>query len=74
MTKHSIRLSISEAAKLFGISPKTIRRAIQDGEVNYIVVRGRYRVNFDNILKWSQKRPTTKNKLDQKGVGHIDGG
>jgi excisionase family DNA binding protein len=64
-----IRLSLSEAAKLFGVSSKTIHRAIQSGEISYIVVRGRYRVNFDNILKWSQKRPTVKNKLQKEGLG-----
>ncbi|MFA5076238.1 MAG: helix-turn-helix domain-containing protein [Patescibacteria group bacterium] len=64
-----LRLSISEAEKLFGLSSKTLRRAIKNGEVNYIVVRGRYRLNFDNLLKWSQKRPTTKNKLEHQGLG-----
>ncbi len=69
MTLTPIRLSISEAAKIFGIEGKTIRRAIKNNELHYIVVRGRYRLNFDNVLSWSQKRPTVKNKLAAKGIG-----
>jgi len=64
-----IRLSISEAAKIFGIDAKTIRRAIKAGDLGYIVVRGRYRLNFDNVLTWSQRRPTVGNKLASKGIG-----
>lgn len=71
MPQSPIRLSISEAARLFGISSKTIRRAIKDREINYVVVRGRYKLNFDNILRWSQKRPTVKNKLAIEGVGQF---
>lgn len=64
-----IRLSVSEAAKFFGIEQKTIRRAIKNGEVRYIVVRGRYRIIFESLLEWSQKRPKIKNKLSTAGVG-----
>lgn len=64
-----IRLSVSEAAKFFGIDAKTIRRAIAAHEINYVVVRGRYKIDFDSLLKWSQTRPTVKNKLDKNGVG-----
>ena len=66
-----IRVSVSEAAKLFGVEQKTIRRAIKIGELTYVVVRGRYRLNFDGLLKWSQKRPTVKNKLQSKGLGQF---
>lgn len=64
-----IRLSISEAAKLFGINAQTIRRAIRDKEIGYVVVRGRYQLNFENLLKWSQRKTGVKNKLQNKGVG-----
>lgn len=64
-----IRLSISEAAKLFGVSQQTIRRAIKADEVSYVVVRGRYKLTFTSLLKWSQSRITTKNKLSKKGIG-----
>ena len=45
-----IRLSVSEAAKLFGVSTRTIRRAIADGDISYIVVQGRYKLNFESLL------------------------
>lgn len=64
-----IRLSISEAAKLFGVEQKTIRRAIKKQEITYIVIRGRYKLDFQNLLKWSQKKTTIKNKLGKNGIG-----
>ena len=66
---NTIRLSISEAAKLFGIDPKTIRRAIKNLELRYILVRGRYKLNFESLLKWSQKKPTVRNKTEKFGLG-----
>ena len=44
--KEIVRVSISEAARLFGVSSQTIRRAIKSGEITYIVVAGRYKLNF----------------------------
>ncbi len=68
-----IRLSIAEAAKIFGIDQKTIRRAIKDAQLVYVVVRGRYRITFESLLKWSQHRPTVKNKLERQGIGQYVG-
>ena len=64
-----IRLSTSEAARLFGVDQKTIRRAIKDQQIKYVVVRGRYKLNFESLLEWSQKRTTVKNKLARQGLG-----
>jgi excisionase family DNA binding protein len=64
-----IRVSVSEAAKLFGVSAKTIQRALADQELIYIVVKGRYKINFTSLVAWSQKRASTKNKLAQQGIG-----
>lgn len=64
-----IRISISEASRLFGVSEKTIRRTIKAQEITYIVVRGRYKINFESLLKWSQKRIKVKNKLNNQGIG-----
>lgn len=64
-----IRLSISEAARLFGVNPQTIRRAIKEQEIVYAVVRGRYQLNFESVLKWSQRKTTVKNKLQNRGIG-----
>ncbi|HNP75018.1 MAG TPA: helix-turn-helix domain-containing protein [bacterium] len=67
--KQPIRVTISQAANLFGISEKTIRRAIKDQEVLYIVVRGVYKINFESLLKWSQSRVKTLNKFNRDGIG-----
>ncbi|MBI2485310.1 helix-turn-helix domain-containing protein [Candidatus Uhrbacteria bacterium] len=68
-----IRLSVSEAARLFGVSQRTIRRALAAGEITYVVVQGRYKINFESLLKWSQTTTTAKNKLEQKGIGQYVG-
>ncbi len=64
-----IRVSVSEAARLFGVNEKTIRRAIKDQKIVYIVVRGRYKINFESLIEWSQKRTKIKNKLTTQGIG-----
>jgi len=64
-----IRVTVSEAARLFGVEQKTIRRAIQASQLKYIVVCGRYKVNFNSLLEWSQGKATTKNKLAGRGIG-----
>ena len=66
-----IRVSVSEASRLFGISSRTIRRAIAEGELTYVVVRGRYKLSFESLVKWSQVRPTVKNKLAKNGIGQF---
>ena len=64
-----IRLSVSEAARIFGVDQKTIRRAIKNQDLRYIVVNGRYKITFESLLLWSQGKITTKNKLTKKGIG-----
>lgn len=69
--KAPLRLTISQAANMFGINEKTVRRAISTGDLLYIVVRGVYKINFESLLKWSQSRPKLKNKLEQEGIGQF---
>ena len=64
-----IRVSVSEAARLFGVDQKTIRRALKDHQLKYVVVQSRYKINFESLLEWSQARTSTKNKLAQGGIG-----
>ena len=64
-----IRVSVSEAARLFGISTKTVQRAISSGDVTYVVVRGKYKLNFESLVRWSQRRVTVRNKSEEKGIG-----
>lgn len=67
--REMIRLSVSEAAKLFGVNPLTIRRAISTQEITYAVVAGRYKLNFESLVKWSQRHTTIKNKMMNRGIG-----
>ena len=48
--KEIVRVSISEAARLFGVNPQTIRRALKNQEVTYVVVAGRYKINFESLV------------------------
>ena len=69
--KEMIRVSVSEAARLFGVNSQTIRRAITAQEITYVIVAGRYKVNFESLVKWSQHHTTVKNKLANKGIGQF---
>ena len=67
--KEMIRVSVTEAGRLFGVNPLTIRRALAAQEITYVVVGGRYKINFESLVKWSQLYTTVKNKLAKKGIG-----
>lgn len=66
-----IRVSISEAARLFGVNGQTIRRAIKNQEITYVVVGGRYKINFSSLIAWSQSRTTIKHKSATRGIGQF---
>ena len=66
-----IRVSVSEAERLFGVSSKTIRLAIKNNEVLYIITRGRYKINFESLLAWSQKSTRRHNRLQNRGLGQF---
>jgi excisionase family DNA binding protein len=64
-----IRISVSEASRLFGVSGKTVRLAIRTGDITYVVVRGRYRLNFASVLAWSQASTRRRHALEREGLG-----
>ena len=69
--KEIVRVSVSEAARLFGVNPQTIRRAIKNQEVTYVVVAGRYKINFESLVRWSQQKSQVKKKTDERGIGQF---
>jgi excisionase family DNA binding protein len=69
----TIRVSVSEAARLFGVSTKTIREAIKAQELRYVVVNNRYKINFESLVKWSQGSVRRSNKLTNQGIGQYVG-
>ncbi len=48
-------MTIAEAAKVFGVSTKTIRRHIKDGKIPYVLVQGKYGEEY-RILGLSQEQ------------------
>jgi excisionase family DNA binding protein len=71
MSENIIRVSVSEAGKLFGVSTKTIREAIKAQELRYIVVNNRYKINFESLVAWSQKNKRRATKLERHGIGQF---
>lgn len=67
--KEIIRVSISEAARLFGVNAQTIRRALKNQEITYVVVGSRYKINFESLVKWSQRKASVNNKTNTYGIG-----
>jgi excisionase family DNA binding protein len=67
----NIRLSVSEAAKLFGVSTRSIKYAIDNNEILYIVVRGRYKIHFGSLLEWSQRSTRRRNLFNNSGIGQF---
>lgn len=66
-----IRVSVSEAARLFGVSMQTVRRAIAEKQVVYVVVGNRYKINFESLVSWSQRSTTVRNKTERRGIGQF---
>ena len=66
-----IRVSVSEAAKLFGVSTATVRKALANQELRYIVVRNRYKINFEDLVSWSQKSARRATQFHEKGIGQF---
>jgi len=64
-----VRVTVSEAARLFGVNPRTIRRAITAQELRYIVVRNRYKISFPSLVTWSQGQAKLRRKRDEQGIG-----
>jgi excisionase family DNA binding protein len=64
-----VRVTVSEAARLFGVNPRTIRRAITAQQLRYIVVQNRYKISFPSLVAWSQEQANVRRKRDDKGIG-----
>ncbi len=70
---HPLWLSVSECAKIGGITTKTIRRAMQANKVRYKIINNRYLVDFPSIITYLFSKKKLKNKLNQHGLGqYID--
>ncbi|HRY63190.1 MAG TPA: helix-turn-helix domain-containing protein [Patescibacteria group bacterium] len=66
---NQIKVSPSVASLLFGISERSIRRAIKNQEIKAVVVNSRYKIDFEDLLAWSNKLPNRQQKRDTLGLG-----
>ncbi|MFP4514851.1 MAG: hypothetical protein ACLFNO_02490 [Parcubacteria group bacterium] len=70
LIRYPIWLLISEAAKLAGVSDKTIRRAVKDiGGLKYRIANGRYYVELLSMIEYLEKSTKLRNRLNTFGLG-----
>lgn len=62
--------SVSSSAKIGGVDPKTIRRALKsDSGLKYKIVKDRYKIELGSLLYFLNKNTKLKNKLKKNGLG-----
>ncbi|MDD3285476.1 MAG: hypothetical protein PHG95_02475 [Patescibacteria group bacterium] len=69
--KNPLWLSVSEAAKLGGVTDKTIRRALKaehDG-LKFKISKNRYQIELSSLLIYLHRNTKLKNKLSDFGLG-----
>jgi hypothetical protein len=66
---HPIWLGISECAKIGGVQPKTIRRALKSGHLKYKVEGNRYFIDLKTLILYLKSTKKLQNKLKKKGIG-----
>ncbi len=64
-----IWLSVSEVAKLGGLSTKTVRRAIESNQLKFKVINNRYQISLGAAIKFFLSTPKLLNKFNQDGMG-----
>lgn len=68
--KHPLWLSVSEAAKLAGVTDKTIRRGLKvDSLLKFKVVSNRYQIELGSLVMYMHRNKKLKNKLWEFGLG-----
>lgn len=67
----NIKLSPSQAGKLFAISERSIRRGIKSKGLPAVVHQGRYKIDFQDLLLWSEQLPNRQTKRDEFGLGQF---
>jgi len=67
----NIKLSPSQAGKLFGVSERSIRRAIKNKQLPVTVHNSRYQIDFYDLLLWSEQLPNRQYKRDNLGIGQF---
>ncbi len=66
---HPLWLSISESAKVGGITNKTIRRAIHSKKLKYKIINDRYFINLSSVIIFVHSNAKLRNKFYSYGFG-----
>lgn len=62
--------SVSSSAKIGGVDPKTIRRALKsDSGLKYKIIKDRYKIELGSLLIFLNKNTKLRNKLNKNGLG-----
>ena len=62
-------VSVSEAAKLGGVSARTVRRSLEAKQVRYKIVNNRYLIDFASLIIFLHSKKKLFNKLSHFGLG-----
>jgi len=68
-TLKPIFLSVSEAARLSGIGNKTIRRAIEDKSLRFVIKQNRYFIDITSLVRFMLSTTKRKNRFNTDGIG-----
>lgn len=66
---HPLWLSVSEAAKMGGVTTKTIRRALQDQKIKFKIIQNRYQLDLRSTILFLYSNKKLENKLKTLGIG-----
>lgn len=62
-------LRVSEAAKIGGIQPRTIRRALKANKLIYKIIGNRYYIDLKSLILYMHSSKKLLNKLKKNGIG-----
>lgn len=68
---NTVFVSVSEAARLTGVSDKTIRRALKSNtsQLKFKIAFDRYQIDLGSLLTYFFKSAKLVNKLNKQGLG-----
>ncbi len=66
---NNLLLSIKDCEILSRISKVSIRKAIKEKEINYVLENGKYKISFTELLKWCYSSTRRKNVFNTQGIG-----
>lgn len=71
ITEQQIWMSVSEAANIAGVTPKTIRRAIKEvgSGLSFKIVNDRYQIEFRSLINYMHSNTKLNNKFLEYGIG-----